>query len=396
MRGYGVGRSFRLLRRGPQMWCFCSLLLLGACSTMPAQQPVSSADLDWVRSGAGLLPQADTTPVEDPRSLLQVNDAMRRFAQDITGGKDGYAGRTDALMKALNGLHLQYDAQATLSAADAFAQRRVNCLSYTMLLVALGREIGLRMQFNDVEIPPLWDMGDNDTVVLYKHINVRVYLAPPMRYEVIDVSGDDYDHNLPQQLISDEEAEAQYYSNRAVEFRLAQRPAEALRYQLRALELAPQAAYLWTNLASLYLHQGQTQAARIAISHSLQLDPDDMLGADTAADVYDELGQRELAAYFHARVRDFMEQNPYYHYHRAVVALLQHQEQLAFDEVQAAIRLRDTEPRFYFLLAVVQQQEGANEEAEDSMRIAVRFSSNVAQQQRFLNKFARLAQQQRS
>lgn len=390
-------RTIRTSR--PRVLLACSSLLLAClagCVSVPEQPPVPGADVAWVLDGAGMLSAATgAAPMEEPSSLLHVSAEMHQFALEATRDKPSLSTETLALAAAMSGskgLQLQYDSQATLTPEQAFEQRRANCLSYTLLFVALARDVGIPAEFNDVEVPPIWDLGDDRTMLLYRHINARVELAPPL-YAVIDVSGEDYDPRFSQQIISDAEAQAQFYNNRAVEMRLQQRYADALRYQLRSLQLAPRAAYLWTNLADLYLEGDNLRAARVAVAQALSLDSSDMLSYDTAAQVYERLGDHRLAAAFEERVRDFLDENPYYHFHLALVALFRHDERLAYDETQRAIELRgdDPDPRFYVVRAVALERLGEAEQAQDSMRTAIHL--NPAQQDRYRNKYERLKQQ---
>ncbi|MBV8062475.1 MAG: hypothetical protein JOY51_02720 [Nevskia sp.] len=374
------------------------LPLLPACATVPAAAPQSDPDLSWVLSGAGLPPPADAAPLEDPATLMRVSPEMHRFAVDATIGKFGTSRKVEALVDGLaegrgHGLHLAYDASATLTAQQAFEQRRANCLSYTLLFVALARDVGIPVDFNDVQIPPIWDLGDNRTSLLYRHLNVRVEMAPPL-YQVVDVSGDEYDPSFTQHQISDEEAEAQYYNNRAMELLLQQRRPESLRYELRALQLAPKAPYLWINLAVVYLRDDRVRAARIAVDRGLALDRSSQLGYETAAQVYTALHQDELARRYQQLAQEFLDRNPYYHYQLALAALDRHDERLAYDETRRAIELRQEEPRFFFLLALLDDRRGEPAEAYDSMRTVLQLTRDPSQQERYRSKFARLKEQQ--
>lgn len=368
------------------------LVLLAGCAGLPEQPQISDQEVAWAAGGAGGLPAQGGAKLEDASSLLHVTDEMRRFARSATGGRMGVDARTNALVEALaspQGLHMQYDAQASLTAQQAFEQHRANCLAYTFLFVALAREVGIPVKFNDVDIPPLWDMGDEKTSLLYRHINARVEL-PSAFYTVVDVGGDEFDTTYAQFLVPDEEAEAQFYNNRAVELRLQKRLDDALRYEVRALELAPNADYLWVNLSSLYLLEGNPRAARIAVTQALKLNSSSMLGYDTASQVYEKLGNHQLAQYFTERARYFIEQNPYYHYQLAVAALNQKDDETAFQEARRAIMLYPKDSRFFFLIAVVLNDQGNDKLAGASMKAALALAPNEAQQERYKSKFARL------
>ena len=383
-------RCGRAVRSLLLLWC----LGCAGCASLPQQAPPSDVDLAWVLAGAGTLP-ADGGGLEGLDSLMHVSDEMHRFAEEATRGRHGVVRKTAALVAALSeddGLRLQYDASATLTAEQAFTQRRANCLSYTLLFAALARDVGVNVEFNDVEIPPVWDLGDARTSLLYRHLNLRIEVAPPI-YQVVDVSGQDYDPSFEQQVIPDVQAEAQFYNNRAMELLLADQPADALRHELRALELSPKASFLWVNLANLYLRQDQLRAARIAVERGLALDRSSMLGYETAALVYRGLSQPRLAEAFHQRAQEFLDQNPYYHYQLALAALDRRDERTAYEETRRAIELRQQEPRFYFLLALLENRRGEAHLAEDNMQMVMELTRDPAQQERFRNKFARLKTQ---
>ncbi|WP_295960316.1 transglutaminase domain-containing protein, partial [uncultured Xanthomonas sp.] len=55
-----------------------------------------------------------------------------------------------------NGLDLQYDPKATHSVAESYATRHVNCLSFTLLFVAMARDVGLQAQVQEVRRVLSW------------------------------------------------------------------------------------------------------------------------------------------------------------------------------------------------------------------------------------------------
>jgi Flp pilus assembly protein TadD len=324
---------------------------------------------------------------------MHVTPAMHQFAVDAAGSGLTVSQRVHKLVMATIGPHgigLQYDALATLGAEQAFQQHRVNCLSYALLFVALARDVGIPAQFNEVDIPPVWDIGDDQTVLLYKHINIKIDLGFSLS-QIVDVSGDEYDPSYPQEDIPDSSALAQFFNNRAVEMRMQQRYQDALRYQLRSVQMAPQIDYLWANLADLYSMAGNPRAARIAINQALMLDPGSMMDYNTAAGIYQRMGDTRKASFYGEHARSFLERNPYYHYQLALNALRARNSKTAGDEIHKAIEIQPREHRFYFLAAVIEEQRGDLQTAADDLRQALDLTSDSSQQQRYRNKFAQLA-----
>ncbi len=381
------------LRPAPMLAALLLATTLGGCASLPAQPPISMDDLAWVLAGADGLPtEAAERDIEAPSSLLRVSDEMRSFAGQATAGMADIADKTRALAAALgagDGRGIRYDADATLSAEQAFLQRRANCLSYTMLFVALAREVGIPAQFNEVDIPPAWDLGDDRTLLLYRHVNARIDLKL-QAYLVVDVGGEDYRPHYAQRILGDAAALGQFYNNRAVDLRLQNRQAEALRYQLRALEQAPDAAFLWANLSSLYLRHGQLRAASIAITRALDLEPGSVSSYNTAADIHAQLGNSQLAAYFRKRAHEYLDQNPYYHFQLALNALKRKDEHLAYEETRRAIQLDAKDPRFFFLAAALLQGFGDTRHSSEVLQIALRLAPNPGEQALYRSKYGRL------
>jgi tetratricopeptide (TPR) repeat protein len=381
---------------GGMRTCIVLLLFaLGGCASLPQQPAISTADVSWVLNGADANSAAAKLEPEPLPSLLHVTDEMRHFALAATQGVFGISAKATALAAAIgteNGLRLRYDVDATLTAEQAFVQHRANCLSYTLLFIALAREVGIPAQFNEVDVPPIWDLGNDKTLLLYRHINARID-AYVTYYQIVDVSGEEYSPAYEQRVISDLTAAAQFYNNRAVELRLQKHYADALKYQLRALELAPDTAYLWTNLASLYLASNRAHAARIAVTRALQLDDASVLNYNAAGHIYEQLGEQRLAAYFQKRAQYFLDQNPYYHYQLALAALDDHgDELLAYKETRRALLLYQKDPRFFFLASILLQRRGEIELARKTMDVAVALTPDPSQLARYRSKFARLTE----
>lgn len=375
----------RILR----LLCLLPALMLGACASTRTAAP-SDAQLSYVLGGAGLA-HADFGALPDPDQLLSLDAGMRRFAHEVTRDAGSQYARMNALAQAFSSperLGLRYRADLTLAPNEAFAQRSVNCLSYTMLFVAMAREVGVAARFNQVLIPPIWDFSNEGRYVLYQHVNARVGDSD-LRYTVIDVSGENIDSSYEHRRMTDREALAQFYNNRAFELR-TQSPELGLGYLLRALSLEPQQAYLWSNLAEMYLSLGVPQAAAVAVRRAIELDVRHFPAYGTAVAVYDALGDHRQVRLYRARAEYFQNQNPYYHYDKAVAALKRTQPREAVAELRRAIALYPREPRFFYALGIALAKLGETGAAEQSIELALTLTQDGAQAQRYRSKLDRL------
>ncbi|WP_428310252.1 tetratricopeptide repeat protein [Hydrocarboniphaga sp.] len=364
---------------------------MSACSTHPLVPENAAASRGWVLDGAGEL-SGPQPALPDVASLFEISSEMRQFATDAIATAKNDPDKIRLLVDAMHsdtGLGLRYDASATLTPTEAFAQRRANCMTHTLLFIALARDIGIDARFNQVDIPPIWDLRGNN-LVLYKHINARVGASARI-FHIVDLTPEEYDPNYHQWVVSDTEAAAQFFSNRAVDLQTQNQGREALHYQLRALQLAPQESFLWSNLGHLYLSIGNARAAEIAIQQALHLDPDSLSAYGTASRIYEALGQPERARIYRREAENLQKRNPYYHYQLAQRAYARHQLPRALEETKTAISLYPEDHRFLLLLGAVLNQLKQPELARKSIEAAIAMTADAPTQARYRSKLDRIA-----
>ena len=134
--------------------------LLEACTVSgPPRSPLSDAELlagDPFPWHASELP-----PVASSEQAFGLDDDMQAFVKPLAIGD-----ATSRLNRLLGGMRdhglfdVAYTDAFTRSASGTFHDRKGNCLSYTMLFIALARAAGLDARFQVVEVPPSWN-NDN-------------------------------------------------------------------------------------------------------------------------------------------------------------------------------------------------------------------------------------------
>lgn len=363
-------------------------LLLGACAMNPVSlDHVSAGDSARLLDGSELPGFSGTlTLPDDP--VLELTPEMKEYIHrmmDVTGRYHFAPKELAGVLLHPGSLGIEYSSEATYTARETFRKRQANCLAFTILVVAFAREMGMHARFNEVDVPPIWDLQDPSTLVLYKHVNalVRSDVGPRM---VVDIDLDEYDQSFRQREIRDNMAVAQYYNNRAMEFLGKADYTNALRYLAKALTLEPGISYMWANLGSLYRRAGNLQAAERAYRVALQKNPGDLVAISNAARLYERLGRTALAHELAERAEYFRMQNPYYRYRLALDALGTGNYAKALEQVDAAIKLYSREHRFYFLQGVVYRQMGRTELAEQSVNRAIKLASDAAQGARYRHK----------
>ena len=353
------------------------VMLLAGCSTLPSVTP---ADEAWLLGGITLPgPAAEVTEATVPPEdhLLAITPEMQRFAEEAVAGASTPRGKVRALLEAIIDparLGLRFAEDATYGAAEVFERRRADCLSFTALFVALSRHVGLDAKFNEVDVPPVWDLSDSGTLIRYRHMNALIRLGPE-HWQVVDILPEDYDSSFPQRPVSDREALAQYYNNLAVQFLLQDRLREAQQHLVRAIELAPRTSHLWGNLGSTYRRAGEAHAAKLAYVKAMRLDPEDETAIKNAARALAADGDTRLARALAHRMTQVQRRNPYDRYREGLEALAEGRYESALRHARAAIRLYAREHRFHYLLGLVHERLGNTEAARESFERAIELAS---------------------
>lgn len=204
------------------MWRVLCVLLLLACA-------------GW-RDAAAANPRAG---VEAGLALPEELRGMLPAAVlDRSAGDAARMQRLVDFMIADDGLALRYQEQPTHGIAESFALRRVNCLSFTMMFVAMARAAGLSAYAQASDDALAMRVLD-DTLYRATHVNAGIQAAGE-RYTV-DVGWQAILAGRKPQRISDARLVAMLHSNHAVERLLAGEHAAAAAAIAAALALDPRA-----------------------------------------------------------------------------------------------------------------------------------------------------------
>ena len=343
----------------------CVLLLTTACSLPGPRHGMVSAE--QLLSGTDLsLPPLQTEPVTRADAIA-LDDEMRAFVKK-------WVGRTTqkslALSQLVTGMEqrgffrLEYVVGDTRTAQRTFHDMRGNCISFTLLFVALARESGLNVSYQIVDVPPVWSV-DSLLMVIANHINVLI--ETPGRDYVMDFNETRFNARYPREKISDEYALALFFNNLGAEAMLRDDEGLALHYFREAIALEHDATDPWVNLGLLYARRGLHDHAEAAYLEALDIDPLQRSALTNLANLYDLLGETELAAAYYNRVRHYQQRNPFYHFAVAQQALAQDRLEDAVHSIDHAIRLKRDEQDFYYLLGITQVELGKYADAVASL-----------------------------
>jgi Flp pilus assembly protein TadD len=209
----------------------------------------------------------------DLRSPIEPDEALRAAVRKIAASTTGDLGSLKKLQAFLfDPTEFDYDyfAGRTLRAAEAFAERRGNCVSFTNLFIAMGRALDLPVQAALARIPRETETI-GDLVIVNSHV---VAVLPWASGRVVF----DFDQNrnvqpIEYRIISDLELTAVFLNNLGAERLIADDPKGAISYFTDATRLAPGFAASHRNLGVAFQRTGELGAALDATLLSLYYEP---------------------------------------------------------------------------------------------------------------------------
>lgn len=253
------------------------------------------------------------------------------------------------------GLEMEYDVGTTRTVAETYRTRKANCLSFTLLFVALARKAGLKTFIQEYEQVLVWYLQDG-LVFNSSHVNARVEAGSER--QTVDVGRNVLVSRYRPVLISDERALAFFYNNRGVELMADGDLTAARKHFDAALALAPKDPSAWSNSGVLSLRLEDPKAALHAYTKALEFDSNHGAALANIVTLYQRTGDSKQAARYMRRLQRVQLADPFHQFMLAVDSEKRGDYPSAAAYYRRAIRLHGNEPAFYLGLARVYTQIG--------------------------------------
>lgn len=312
---------------------------------------------------------ADAPPfLPAAEDVFGVDDEMRAFLAPIAGIRNPRQ-RLAALLTGMQdyGLFSLDYAETTRTASATFHERQGNCLSFTLLFVALARAVGLTAAYQTVDVAPSW--SNDGKIVIANHINAVVRTAFG-EDTTVDFNLRNYRGDKPRRKVSDEHALALFYTNVGAEALLEEEYALSFTAFRAAARIEPDLPGAWVNLGVLYARHRRYDYAEAAYLRALDADADEQSALANLIVVEVALGNEALADEYRHEAQRYRERNPYYHFAVAQAAYADERLLDARASLRRALRLKRDEHAFYELNGRVLQLLGRERESEQSLERA--------------------------
>jgi tetratricopeptide (TPR) repeat protein len=332
---------------------------------------------------SSIAPPAPVTPVlppmPRPEQVMALPPELRTQLQaqviDAGGSQRARLERLAGFLFKKSGLGMEYAVDATYTVEQAYRTRKANCLTFTLLTVALAREAGLQAYGQELLDVVSW-RAEQDVVYGFNHVNAGILIG--QSHYTIDVARDLLVARSPPQRISDQHLLALYYNNRAAELLVGASPAVADPYMAMALQLAPHYPSAWANAGVLSLRKGDRATAEHDYLKALALDPENASALTNIVTLYRDSGEEAKRASYERRLEKIQAKDPYFEFVRAQGDEKKGDYAGAARHYRRAIRLYDKEPRFFAGLARAYQQLGEQRAADQALNRAATLSRSTA------------------
>ena len=317
-----------------------ALTLLAALAVAPASDTATTAPA--AGGAAGVPTEAQVMAV--PAELRQV--VMDRVVAP-GGSRDDKLDRLADYVFGDDGLALAYDNELTRTVAEVYRDRKANCLSFTLLFVALAREAGLEAQVQEVGEVLAWYQDEG---VIYNANHVNVGVRTGTQWQVIDVDTNILATRNRPRSIDDRRAMAHFHNNRGAELMAAGDP-RALDLLQASLADDPDFVPAWNNLGVLMLRKGDIHAAEFAYMTALRRNGEHAATLSNLVTLYRRSGDTRLQRRFEWRLDKVQRTDPFHQFMLALECENDGDYKCAVARYKRAIRLQGEEHQFHFGLA---------------------------------------------
>jgi len=359
----------------PAFWLLALAMLLAGCTSVTPSEPAADISPDALLAGTVLGKIS-----EDARVRVSIVDTdVLSLSPEMSAFVDQYVDRDANDYRKLHQL-----IYALIEELHDALPIYGNCLSFTNMFVALARNVGLKVSYQEVDIPPDWTRNDG-TFMLNRHVNVHVDLGQAGE-RIVDFNIGDLRTTYDRRVISDDRALAHFYNNKGVEYLQKGDTSASLANLRGSLQHDPAFGPAWSNLGTLYRRQRLMAHAEASYLQALAVNADEYVAMSNLASLYAEQGDAERAVHFENQASLHRRHNPYYRFGLARQAFLKRDYDTAISNLKYAIRHKEFEDSFYFLLGLSYLQKGDEKQARRWLNKAEEVAKSDTQKRNYQSK----------
>lgn len=364
---------------------------LAGCAVEPKEAPRADVFLDSAF-------RPPSVPIK-PEDALALSPAMRQFAETEMAPEIRMKGLRDGLIDALytrGRLQLDYDAEATRTAAEAFQARRGNCMSLVLMTAAFARHFGIPVRFNSVYVEESWSRS-NGIFFVAGHVNIS--LARPLSTQSWLIYGDpemvtiDF---LPAEqmrrnrsrVIDESTILAMFFNNRAAEALTVGKIDDAYWWAREAIRTDARWLSAYNTLAVLYRRKGLYDRAEATLRLVLEREPLNTQAMSNLVLVLADTGRREEAQAYADQLAQIQPVAPYKFFDEGMAAMRAGEYATARQLFRKEVARAAYVPEFHFWLGLANYGLGDVSGARGEIAKALENSATVRDRELYGAKLA--------
>jgi Flp pilus assembly protein TadD len=351
-------------------------LLLAGCATPAPMPPPPSLFEDAAFAAPKQAP--------DAKAVFALSPEMRKYLERDIASLIRQLGPQRALVDALHTktqLRLEYDAELTRNAAEAFEARAGNCLSLVVMTAALAKQLQLPIAFQALTGHETWSRS-GDLAFVNGHVNITV-----AKRLVDRVGSYDADTQLRIEfgqipmgrgqalhVISEATILSMFMNNRAAEHLVRGAIDDAYAHAREAVLQDPTYASAYNTLGVVYQRRGLAAAAERAYREAVAHDADHKPALQNVARLLLQQGRAIEAAVFQSHLAQIEREAPFAHFDLGVAAAKAGQYAAARDHLLREMKRDPDYHEFHFWLAVSLYGLGDVQQARQHLDVAMKNS----------------------
>ncbi|CDG81927.1 tetratricopeptide repeat protein [Janthinobacterium agaricidamnosum] len=374
--------------------------ILMLCAALSACASVPSAPPPLLFNDA-----AFGTPLKtaSPAEIFAVSDAMKAYLQDHISYRARNDNPRQALFDALykkGQLRLEYDAEMTRNATEAFDARAGNCLSLVLMTAALAKELNLAVQYQTVMTEESWSRS-GDLYFVSGHVNLTLGKKTNENtgYDARGLLTIDF---LPPQdgagyrslPIPEQTILAMYMNNRAAETLAARHIEQAYWWARAAILQDPAFGAAYNTLGVIFRRHGNLDDARRSFAFALERSPSDTFILSNLAQSLEALGREPEARVLRERLARLQPEPPFHFFNLAQKAMLAGDYRAAVTLFAREVARDPYYHEFHFGLAQAYFKLGELRLADRELILALENSTTRNDHQLYAAKLQRIRAQQ--
>jgi Flp pilus assembly protein TadD len=315
---------------------------------------------------------------------FELNEAIRLEVEKEVGLGGTPVERIRRIIRFLNDrgyLNFRYEDNLSLTAVQAFEQKKGDCLSYTNLFMGISRHLKIPAYFVHVsEARNYYERGGIFFVSTHMAVGYgggAIGLGSSPYTVIVDFTEESSDWRLwLYESIDDATAVALFYNNIAVDRMLAGDTSEAESMVRFLVSKRPRMKELQNNLGVILMRQGRFEEALALLREAIERFPSYQPLYTNAVQAARGARRPDVAQAVLEQGRKIAQEDPFFLFNEGVNAFHEGDNVLAESRFRAAIKRQSNNPFLYAWLSRVLLASGKEEDGVEAFRKAQEMAPN--------------------